>query len=165
MNAININPVDVQRVYAEADQGGKSALSKLFDTSILQQSITDRVKSYEDACKAKGLNSELLPDNSMLPPGMAKALTAYAKLFIIAEAINEGWTPDYSDTDLPKYFPYFEVEATEEQKGGIGFSFYGYDYGYALSNTGSRLCFPDRDKALYFGETFADLFKDAYLIS
>ena len=123
------------------------------------------IKTYEDACKAKGLNSELLPDNSMLPPGMAKALTAYAKLFIIAEAINEGWTPDYSDTDLPKYFPYFEVEATEEQKGGIGFSFYYCTGFFTCSNTGSRLCFPDREKALYFGETFADLFIDAYLIS
>lgn len=64
--------------------------------------ITDKVKSFEDACQLLGIKTTL-PEVSMLPVNHQKAIIAHYKLVIIAEAINEGWKPNWDNWDERKY--------------------------------------------------------------
>lgn len=110
--------------------------------------------SFEAACAALGLDPlKILPDVTMYPEKHQKAITANHKLIIIAEAIQEGWTPNWNDDDQYKWFPYFDME------NGFGFRdtcCWTYSYG----SVGSRLCFESSEKARWFGEQFLDLHKD-----
>ena len=112
---------------------------------------TQKIKSFEDACIALNKQPE-----SLLPAGLQPCDIAFIKLRTIAEALNEGWQPDWNNYDEYKYYPWFNM--------GGGFSFYGYDYSYTFSNVGSRLCFKSRDLAEYAGQQFTDLYKDLFVL-
>lgn len=119
------------------------------------------IKTFEDACKALNLNSEsVIPDFSIFPESHQKAMSAHAKLIIITEALNEGWRPDWSDSDQWKYYPWFDMEASASG----GFSCVDYGHFWAISNVGSRLCFKSADLAKYAGTQFKDLYEEYFVI-
>lgn len=122
--------------------------------------ITDKVKSFEDACQLLGIEPNV-PEVSMLPDNHKKALVAHYKLVIIAEAVNEGWKPNWDNWDERKYYPWFDLEGSSS---GAGFSYYDYDYWHSDSFVGSRLCFKTWELAEYIGKTFIDLYKDYFLL-
>jgi hypothetical protein len=93
-----------------------------------------------------------------------KALNAYAKLFIIAEALNEGWVPDWADSDQYKYYPWLLVKKNTKNPSGFGLSYDGYDCAGSYSNVGSRLCFKSSELAEYAGKQFKKEYEEAYLI-
>ena len=122
-----------------------------------------KIKSFEDACKALGLDPTKVPEVSMLPEKHQKALIAYYKLFIIAEALNAGWQPNWNDWDEYKYYPWLSVEASEENTSGSGLSFFDYAHAHSHSTVGSRLCFKTREIAEYAFEQFKELYEQAFL--
>ena len=97
--------------------------------------ITDKVKSFEDACQLLGIEPNV-PEVSMLPENHQKAIVAHYKLVIIAEAVNEGWKPNWDNWDERKYYPWFDLEGSSS---GAGFSYDDCDVWYSHSNVGSRL--------------------------
>ena len=125
--------------------------------------MTHEIKTFEDACKVKGLDPLALPEVSMLPVEHQNALVATYKLFVVTEALNEGWKPNWNDSDEEKYFPFFLVDADEEHTGGTGLSYIDYDYRFQFSFVGSRLCFQNSELAKYAGTQFADLYTLAHL--
>ena len=125
------------------------------------EDIPSRVKSYADACKVLGI--EPMDEEGMKAQGFRKDEIARRKLETITEALNEGWKPNWADTNEYKYYPWFYIEVTEDGNTSgahAGLSYSGTNY--AASNThtyiGSRLCFHDRDTARYAGRTFTDLY-------
>ena len=126
-----------------------------------QKKMKNKIKTFEDACTALGLDSKkVVPDFSMYPEKHQKAIVAHAKLIIIAEALNEGWQPDWGNSSEYKYEPWFYMG------GSSGSGFACHDFGLWLSHSscGSRLCFKSRELAEYAGEQFSDLYKDYYLM-
>ena len=128
------------------------------------EDITNCVKSYADACKVLGI--EPMDEDSMKAQGFRPDEIARRQLETITEALNEGWKPNWADTDEYKYYPYFYIEVSEVQTegassgAGAGLS-YAYTHGAAANtdaNVGSRLCFHDRETARYAGRTFTDLY-------
>lgn len=114
------------------------------------------IKIFEDACKALNLDSTtVIPDFSLFPESDQQAMIAHAKLVIIAKAINGDWVPDWTNGEWDKYYPWFKMGSPS----GGGFSYYGYDSWNADSLVGSRLCFETREKAIYAGKQFEDLYK------
>lgn len=122
--------------------------------------ITEKIKSFEDACQLLGIATNL-PEVSLLPENHQKAILAHYKLVIIAEALNEGWKPNWDDDDEYKYYPYFDMEGSSS---GSGFSSDGYGGWSSGTHVGSRLCFKSRELARYTGETFIDLYKEYFVI-
>ena len=116
--------------------------------------VTDRIKTFEDACRELQINpgEKLILQNqvSVLANDL-KSILAYAKLIIIARALNEGWVPDWSDSNQYKYYPWLEY------KSGVGFSYGDFVNAYTYSSVGSRLCFPTWEMAKYFGQQFIDI--------
>lgn len=117
-----------------------------------------KIKTFEDACKALGLNPAVLPDVSALPEKDRKYLIANYKLIKITEALNKGWTPNWNNWDEYKYYPWFSM------RSGFGFSGSYCDNSYSYASVGSRLCFKTEELSDYAGKQFEDLYKD-YLTS
>jgi len=126
-------------------------------------SITEQVKTFEDACKVLGLEPENLPIVENLPEKDRQSIIAYYKLVIIARALNEGWEPDFTNWNEWKYWNWFYVEA---YGAAAGFASAGTNH--AASSTtaaiGSRLCFKTRELATYAREQFRDLYFEYFFI-
>lgn len=123
------------------------------------EEITDRVKSYADACKVLGI--EPMNEQNMKAQGFRPDEVARRKLETITEALNEGWKPDWNNTDQCKYYPYFFIRENAKAEGAAGLSSAVADYAAALTaaHFGSRLCFHDSDTARYAGNTFTELYE------
>lgn len=123
------------------------------------EEVTDRVKSYEDACKVLGV--EPINEQNAKAQGFRPDEIARRKLETIAAALNEGWLPDWNNTDEYKYYPYFYIQENAKCKGFAGLSCANTNYAatYASANIGSRLCFYASRLAKYAGDHFADLYE------
>lgn len=157
MDNLTITKNNAISAYKKADAKTKKLLEELFGKDkLFPEKVTDRIKTFEDACCElnihhteieRNVQCEALPDDQ-------DSLRAYAKLIIIARALNEGWVPDWTNSSEYKYYPYFT------HKSGFGLS-YG-DFAVWLTNAyvGSRLCFKSRDLAEYAAKQFADIYND-----
>ncbi len=123
------------------------------------------IKSFEDACRRENIDSKALPDVSMIPEPFRNAILNVYKLFIIFQAINNGWKPDWSNHNQYKYYPWFEIKETKALSSGFGFSCSNCYYTYTRTSVGSRLCTKTAGKALYIARTFQDEYKEFLLIS
>lgn len=121
-----------------------------------------KIKSFEDACQALAIQP-VVPDFSATPEQHRKALEAHYKLVIIAQALNEGWEPDWNDWNQYKYYPWFEVQADAEHPAGFGFSRTFCVCDCTGTHVGSRLCFKSKALALYAGKQFEELYKQQFL--
>lgn len=142
----------------------------VFDFTTEEQEytdITERVKSYADACHVLGISDneapEVIADGGLMRPDEI----ARRKLEVITEALNEGWKPDWNNTDEPKYYPWFYIEPGKgkDPDGKPNGAFARLSCASTLNAAsytnayfGSRLCFHDRRLAFYAGNTFTDLY-------
>lgn len=116
------------------------------------------IKSFDDACKKVGINTESLPLLEELPEEFRKSVLAAYKLMVIFKAINDGWIPDWSNRNQYKYFPWFAVSQSCSCFSGLD-----YDFLFARTIVGSRLSTDSSEKALYIAETFEQEYKDFML--
>lgn len=152
-----------------------------------ERPITERVKTFEDACKELGENHKLVQQFKAIQEAIAedKEATAYFKLGIITAALNEGWEPDFTNDNEYRYYPYLclwtkeELEEKDEAwkddhnlqlwRGG-GPSTYGADcglacarsdlawsYAAARANRSARLAHKTEELAIYSGKQFTEL--------
>lgn len=145
MSQLTVTKESAIKAYNNADDKGKTLLSNLYGQEVFNQNITDRVKSYEDAA--------IITGKTVSFSGDSKDEKAYKMLKTITEALNEGWTPDWSNSNQPKYYPYFKMSP---------FGFCGTVYVWARSDSpvGSRLCFKTAALAEYAGKQFESIYKD-----
>ena len=132
--------------------------------------ITERVKTFNDVCTVLGtseaafnewigkmglvISSDCSAENTPMVKHI-KAAIATIKLRMIAEVLNEGWAPDWSDYGQYKYTPYFEAN-----KDNTGLVYTYVDFWFTRTYVGSRLCFVSRDIAQYAATQFADIYAD-----
>lgn len=161
MRTLQIKQDSLLVAFRNAGKEGKQVLSDLFGKQVaLYDNITDRVKSFEDACQVLGISTNV-PEVKGLPRKHQKAIIANYKLIVIAEALNEGWKPNWQDSDEYKYYPWFDMS----NPAGVGYSVTSYTASLASADFGSRLCLKNRELAIYFGQTFTDLFNDSLLLN
>lgn len=152
--------------------------------------VTERVKTFEDAVAELGETHPLcvhyreMYDNFLFEGGDAVSdIVAYLKLRIITAALNEGWTPQFTDIEN-RYYPWFELYNEEDwnnlredalRERGVLFggnanrgAYAGFVSTISLSSApsptyagiGSLLCFKTKELALYAGKQFASLWLD-----
>lgn len=75
-------------------------------------------------------------------------LAAYSRLRAKAKEKRGEWTPDWSNSNQAKYYPWLKFES------GSGFGFSATDYDCVNTDTfvGSRLCFPTSGMAMEFAK-------------
>lgn len=122
------------------DEGNGSIFDYFYKEEDYEE-ITDRVKTYEDACKVLGV--EPINEQNAKAQGFRSDEIARRKLETIAAALNEGWKPDWNNTDQYKYYPYFYIQENAKGKGFAGLSYASTNNAAAHTNAtiGSMLCF------------------------
>lgn len=166
----------IREAYSVADEKTKPVLEALFGKEAVKpersKDVRDRIKSYEDACEELGM--PVVTDWG----DMKIDEIAYAKLKTIVWALNEGWVPDWEDSDQYKYWVWFNMSDLNEwysrvvarscdsssSNGGVAYAVANYDSTVTHSNYGSRLALKTRDLAVYCGNTFASLWAEYLLI-
>ncbi len=122
--------------------------------------ITEKVKSFEDACKVLKRDTSL-PDFSMIPEKDRKPLIAHYKLTVICEALNEGHVHDWNNGKWDKWYPWFYMSGSSSS-GRFSFVV-SVDQG-SLSDCGSRLCFKSEELADYAGKQFEELYREYFVM-
>ena len=139
------------------DEGNGSIFDYFYKEEDYEE-ITDRVKTYEDACKVLGV--EPINEQNAKAQGFRSDEIARRKLETIAAALNEGWKPDWNNTDQYKYYPYFYIQ--ENAKGASAGLSCASSYDAATAThafVGSRLCYYASRLARYAGNQFTDLYE------
>lgn len=116
--------MEKETIQVEIPAGKKAAwvdgFLKLVDAEEEQKKderpITERVKTFEDACKELGEDHKLVQQFKAIQEAIAedKEATAYFKLGIITAALNEGWKPDFTNNEEYRYYPYLCLWSKEE---------------------------------------------------
>jgi hypothetical protein len=155
MDTLKVGKNEATKAYQSADEAGKELLLQLFGKSIVPESITDKVKTFDDACKVLGID----PVKAICTPpkhclaNEARAMVAYGKLLLICRALNDGWSPDWDNDNEYKWYPWFYMNKPGFRLGSVL-------CGYAGSVVGSRLCFSSEELARYAAKQFEDLYRD-----
>lgn len=103
----------------------------------------ERITSFEIACKELKIKTHkdayrvLRMKNRKLLGGIpiSKCDDAGLKLMIVIRALNEGWWPDWDDSNQKKWWNWFWMNRKN------GFVFGDTTYGNVASTVGSRMCF------------------------
>lgn len=159
--SLQIDENKAYNLYQTASPEFKQTLEDTFGKEFFSRSITDRVKSYEDACAVLGINPHSsMPDTSECPVEDRKAYVAFHKLVIIIRALNEGWRPDWMNPNQNKWYNWWYVDT---KHAGLAFAISRCAPSNTAAYVGSRLCFKSEALADYAAETFKSLYED-YLL-
>lgn len=160
-------------------------MTKAFGEEALKsQDIKERIKTFEDAVNAIGEDHPLVAQYKTINSAFKEAdnnlhLFAYTRLAIIAEALNEGWRPEYTEDEY-RYYPWFGLYTQEEYDdmndedkercrfvgrsnssayafGGLVSAVAGSGSAHSHSSIGSRLAFKSRELAIYCGKQFIEI--------
>lgn len=157
MNTIEIKKQNAAIAYNGADAKGKKLLEDLLGKeNVLPVKVTDRIKTFNDVLDELGLQTPDVLDlinYKTTDPDMISA-KAYMQLVLIVRALNEGWTPDWTNSSQYKYIPWFK------HKAGFGLSCYVCADWNSVTGVGSRLCFKSAELAEYAGTQFADIYNN-----
>ena len=152
MRTLQIEEKTARKLYKTASQEFKATLEDSFGKEFFADKITDRVKTYADACEETGDNQ--IDEIEFLKLGFSIDEIYYRKIKTITKALNEGWVPDWNNSNEKKWAPWFNLSSS-------AFVFYGADYyySYAGAGNGSRLCFKSDELAAYAAKQFTELYK------
>lgn len=160
-------------------------LTLVDEQKVDNRSVTERIKTFDDACNALGDEHPLVTQYRLTAAAykgdpMTEDFIAYLKLRIIVAALNEGWKPKFEKGEY-RYFPCFYLytkeqydELDDEEKGrcvlrsgNYTFSSYGFvhcnayiDASFSSAYDGSRLSFRTRELAAYAGRQFTEEWTD-----
>lgn len=84
---------------------------------------------------------------------------AYRIIKMLAKTLNEGWIPNWDNSNEYKYFPGFYMDG-----GSSGFRFYVVGFWGSGSGVGSRLCFKSSELARHAGTNFISVYKQFMVI-
>ena len=146
------------KAHDEASTKGKTLLENLFGKRVFQKDIKERIKTFDDVIREPGDDPEEFKNAISIMEEPDEI--AYVKLKLIAKALNEGWTPDWSNGEWDKWYPWFNMD---DSSSAGRFSFDGAAYQRSNSSVGSRLCFKSRELSNYAGNQFEDIYRKVFI--
>ena len=147
------------KAHDEASTKGKTLLENLFGKRVFQKDIKEIIKTFDDVIRELGDDPEEFKNAISIMEEPDEI--AYVKLKLIAKALNEGWTPDWSNGEWDKWYPWFNMD---NSSSAGRFSFADAVVQSSYSGVGSRLCFKSKDLATYAGTQFLDIYKDFFTV-
>lgn len=182
-NQVTISKENILNAYNQASGEQKALLENMFGKDMFQpQDIKERVKTFDDAVVILGNDNQAVIDYyAIADKTCTEDILAFAKLRVIAEALNEGWKPKF-DGDECRYYPWFYIYTKEEYEeldedekkkcrvvgrsynssnagGGLVYASADDASSYSDSNYGSRLAFKTRELGEYCGKQFIDIWE------
>jgi hypothetical protein len=158
METLQIDKANALKAHDEASTKGKSLLENLFGKKVFLKDVKDRIKNFDDVLKENGISRE---DFETSCKGLEPDEIAYRMAKMVCLAFNEGWLPDWANSNEYKYYPWFVMGSSS----GVGFSYYDYGNWSTFSVVGSRLCFKSADLAKHAGKLFEqEIYKALFTI-
>lgn len=182
-NQITINKENILNAYNQASGEQKALLENMFGKDMFQpKDIKERVKTFDDAVEILGNDNQAVIDYyAIADKTCTEDILAFAKLRVIAEALNEGWKPKF-DGDECRYYPWFYIYTKEEYEkldedekkecrvvgrsdsnsgagGGLVYAYASHASSLSYSYSGSRLAFKTRELGEYCGKQFIDIWE------
>jgi hypothetical protein len=158
METLQINKSDALKAHEEATPKGKILLENLLGKKTFLKKIKERIKNFDDVLEENGITRDEFEKSCK---GLEPDEIAYRMAKLVCKAFNEGWIPDWTNSNEYKYYPWFEMGSSS----GVGFAYGGYVSWYSFSVVGSRLCFKSRDLAEYAGKLFEqEIYKPLFTI-
>jgi hypothetical protein len=148
MKQLMIDERDARKLYPTASAEWKTTLESTFGKEFFSQKITDQVKTFADACEVLDID----PDDAWHESD-EKDEVAYKQLKIVARALNEGWEPNYNDTNQRKWYPWFYLNEP-------GFRLHVCYCGFSVTFVGARLVFKSEELARYAATQFQGLYSN-----
>lgn len=191
-DTIQIQKDNIIAAYKTAKEAGADSTMKVLEALFGKEmfrpkNIMERIKTFEDALNELGDKHPLVlqyrfnfnNEGGWTDDMYAQEFEAYLKLRIITAALNEGWTPQFTEDEY-RYYPWFWLYTKEEiakmdkeeRKKVVLFGGYANNGAYAgfayanasnapsaaSANVGSRLCFKSSALAEYAGKQFAEIY-------
>ena len=107
METLKIEKSKVKKLFKEAPEYFKEVLRDTFGKELFSEKITDQVKTFDDAlilCTDKKLLKAYSDAvNCYLPDHIINLI----RIEIVADVLNEGWEPDWSNFSEYKWFDHF----------------------------------------------------------
>ena len=192
---MEINIENAKAAFNTADESVKQVLLALLPElkeetaqKADNRPITERVKTFEDACRVLGDTHQFVSEWSVVSEitNISPDLRAFFKLRIICAALNEGWEPRFTEDEW-RYYPWLLLwteeelsEKSEEWKtdrhlistgdyqtedyAGLASAYSIHAPSNAYAYFGSRLCLKSDTLAAYCGRQFISLWADFFLI-
>ncbi|MBR1526878.1 MAG: hypothetical protein IJ640_09520 [Prevotella sp.] len=164
-------------------------LTLVDEPKVDNRPVTERIKTFEDACNALGQKHPFVRTYSSVSLSADTSangdLIAYLKLRIIAAALNEGWEPQFTEDEY-RWYPWFTLWTEEELADKSeewkkerslwlfgGDSYYGAGCGLAYARSShvwslsfsylsARLAVKSEELAVYFGKQFIGIWADYF---
>lgn len=191
-DTIQIQKDNIIAAYKTAKEAGADSTMKvleaLFGKELFKpKNIMERIKTFEDALNELGDKHPLVlqyrfnfnNEGGWTDDMYAREFEAYLKLRIITAALNEGWTPQFTEDEY-RYFPWFWLYTKEEiakmdkeerkkvvlfggaacngASAGFAYAHANYAPSHTYASVGSRLCFKSSALAEYAGKQFAEIY-------
>lgn len=165
----------VLEAYEKANDYGKEILEGIFGKEAFLTDIKDKIKTFVDAIEMLGMNNQSVKDYlNLVERPCAKDLIAFARLKVIADALNEGWKPKYDILDGSYYTSFDMINKEEyerlnedEKNKCLVFDIPNQEKIFALVSSklsvaceGYKLAFKSRELAEYCGQQFKCIWKD-----
>lgn len=159
MNTLNIDKEKVINAYQQGSEKEKNVLELLFGVETFRPKlVTDRIKTFDDALEELGKDNHLVKEyNYLCWAKISEHILAYSKLRVVTAALNEGWTPKFTEREQ-RYLPYFKYT-----NGRLTYECSNSDTAYQFAHIGCYLAFKARWIANYAGKQFLELYED-YLL-
>ena len=156
MDTLKIDKSKAKRLYKTASTELKEMLEDTFGKEFFSENIIDKIKTFKDAIDSLPKDDlDVVSYYEMCNAHItSKHATSYIKIVIIIKALNEGWSPNWNDSNEAKYYPWFSFVS------GFGFSNSDYDCTNANADVGSRLCFKSRELSDYAGKQFQSIYNN-----
>ena len=122
----------------------------------MKNEITDRVKSFDDILSISGRNAS----DFEVKDGHSISSTAYRKLELISEVLNEGTELNPLDKSQWKYFPWHILD--ENSPSGFGLSCCDYGGWRTSTTVGVHICFKSAELAIFAGKLFIGIYAEHY---
>ena len=176
---ISIKKENVLTAYEQASEEQKTLLENLFGNDMFKpKDIMERVKTFEDACDVLGEDHQYVKayrEWMRIYYATCEDISAYLKLRIICESLNEGWKPKF-DGEEYRYYPQFCIYTKKEyekldddEKKEYRVVVRSHDNAYSdtvsfcssrLVLSSSRLVLKTRELAEYCEKQFIDIWSD-----
>lgn len=180
---LKISAENALAAYNNTDANGRESLEHLFGKELFApKDIKERVKTFEDAVAILGNDNQAVIDYYAIADATCtEDILAFAKLRVIADALNDGWRPKFDGKEY-RFYPWFYLYTKKEYEGldedekkecrvvgrsvshayacgclVIASAYHASSYSYA--HYGSRLAFKTRELAEYCGKQFIDIWE------
>ena len=119
MRTLQLDEISARSLYKTSFPEFKIVLENSFGKDFFNEKITDRIKTYQDSCK--DLDTEPISDDYFQDSGLTEDEIAFRKIKAITKSLNEGWKPDWNNSNEKKWYPWFKLSS-----GGFVFDDAGY---------------------------------------